>query len=48
MYVMLTFLEMNDIHISPSDEDIVHLGLAAASGKAGYDSILDWIRSFEK
>ena len=47
-YIMLTFLEMNGIHISPSDGDVVHLGLAVASGEAGYDSILDWIRSFEK
>ena len=47
MYAMLTFLEMNGIHISPSDGDVVHLGLAVASGEAGYDSILDWIRSFE-
>ena len=27
--------------ISPSDEDVVHLGLAVASGEAGYDNILD-------
>lgn len=47
MYVMLTFLEMNGIHISPSDDDVIKLGLAVASGKADYEDILEWIRSFE-
>ena len=48
MYVMLTFLEMNGIHISPSDDDVIELGLAVASGTAGYDDILYWIKSFER
>ena len=48
MYVMLAFLEMNGIHISPSDDDIIHLGLDVASGNAGYENILDWIKGFEK
>lgn len=47
MYVMLTFLEMNGIHISPSDDDVINLGLAVASGEADYLFILNWIRSFE-
>lgn len=47
MYVMLTFLEMNGIHISPSDDDVIKLGLAVASGKSDYEEILKWIRSFE-
>ena len=47
MYVMLTFLEMNGIHISPSNDDVITLGLAVASGKADYDDILKCIRSFE-
>ncbi len=47
MYVMLTFLEMNGIHISPSDDDVIKLGLAVASGEADYEDILEWIRSFE-
>lgn len=44
---MLTFLEMNGIHISLSDDDVIKLGLAVASGEADYEDILEWIRSFE-
>lgn len=47
MYVMLAFLEMNGIHISPSDGDVIRLGLDVASGKANYDNVLDWIKGFE-
>lgn len=47
MYVMLTFLEMNGIHISPSDSDVINLGLAVASGESEYEDILKWIWSFE-
>ena len=47
MYVMLTFLEINGIHILPSDKDVITLGLAVASGESDYDDILKWIRSFE-
>jgi death-on-curing protein len=46
MYVMLAFLEMNGIHISPSDDDVIRLGLDVASGNAGYENILDWIKGF--
>ena len=47
MYVMLTFLEMNGIHISPSDDDVIELGLAVASGRSYYDDILKWIKRLE-
>ncbi len=47
MYVMLTFLEMNGIHISPSDDDVINLGLAVASGRSYYDDILKWIKRLE-
>ena len=48
MYVMLAFLEMNGIHISPTDEEVVNLGLKVASGQAQYDDILTWIKELEK
>ena len=44
---MLTFLEMNGIHISPSDDDVINLGLAVASGRSYYDDILKWIKRLE-
>ena len=47
---MLDLLDgkMNGIHISPANEDIVRLGLSAASKEAGYEVILNWIKAFEK
>ena len=47
MYVMLVFLEMNGIHISPSDDDVIELGMTAASGEAKYKDVLARIRRFE-
>ena len=43
MYVMLAFLEMNGIHISPTDDEVINLGLAVASGKADYEMFLSCI-----
>ena len=47
MYVMLSFLEMNGIHITPDDNDIIRIGIDVASGKATYIDVLEWIKSFE-
>ena len=44
MYVMLMFLEMNGVHISPSDEDVVKIGMGVASGEIGYAAVLEWIK----
>ncbi len=44
MYIMLTFLEVNGIRISPSVDDVVRVGLAIASGKMKYEELLKWIR----
>ena len=46
MYVMLAFLEMNGIHIDPTNDDVIRVGLAVASGEMKYDDLLEWIRSF--
>ena len=43
MYVMLTFLEVNGIHMDCSNEDVVEAGLGAASGKMDYSALLDWV-----
>ncbi|MEE3332789.1 MAG: type II toxin-antitoxin system death-on-curing family toxin [Ruminococcus sp.] len=48
MYVMLAFLEMNGIYISPTDDDVIDIGIKVASGKANYEDVLSWIKSFEK
>ena len=44
MYVMLTFLEVNGIHMDCTNEDIVHAGLSVAAGRMGYEGLLEWVR----
>lgn len=43
MYVLLTFLETNGIKIRPSNEEVVRVGFAVASGEMKYEELLDWI-----
>ena len=43
VYVMLSFLEMNGIRISCTDEEIVHIGLSTAAGSMGYAELLQWV-----
>ena len=43
MYVMLTFLEVNGIRLECTNEEIVEVGLAVASGGMGYEPLLEWI-----
>lgn len=45
MYVMLTFLEVNGIHMDCSNQEVADTGLAVASGQMDYDALLDWVRS---
>ena len=44
MYVMLTFLEVNGIRIECTNEEVVEVGLAVASGTMDYDALLEWVR----
>ena len=48
MLVMMTFLEVNGIRIVCSDEDIIEISLAVASGKVIYKELLDWVRKYSK
>ena len=43
MYVMLTFLEVNGIHMCPSNEEVARVGLAVASGEMDYSDLLEWV-----
>ena len=43
MYVLLTFLEVNGIRIYPTEDEVVRVGLAVASGKMKYEELLAWI-----
>ena len=44
MYVMLTFLEVNGIHMDCTNEEVAEVGLAVAAGTMDYDELLHWIR----
>ena len=44
MYVMLTFLEVNGIRLECTNEELVAVGLAVASGAMGYEPLLDWVQ----
>ena len=48
VYVMLSFLELNGIHIEAADEDVVSLGLGVADGSMEQKDILDWIHKHKK
>ena len=48
MLVMMTFLEVNGIQIVCTDDDIVEIALAVASGKVIYKELLDWVRKYSK
>ncbi len=40
MYVMLTFLEVNGIRLTCSNEDVVQAGLSVATGSMTYEELL--------
>ena len=44
MYVMLIYLEVNGIRLECTNEEIVEVGLAVASGAMGYEPLLEWVR----
>jgi death-on-curing protein len=48
VYVMLSFLELNGIHIEASDEDVIELGIRTAEGSMGQEDVLAWIRAHMK
>jgi len=47
MYVMLTFLEANGIHIYADNKEIARVGMAVATGEMKYTDILEWIYKVE-
>jgi death-on-curing protein len=44
MYVMLTFLEVNGIKMTCSNDDVISAGLAVAAGEMNYEQLLAWVR----
>ncbi len=47
MYIMLSFLEVNGIHIEAENSEIVELGLKIANGQSTPDEIHMWILNHE-
>lgn len=45
VYVMLTFLEVNGIHMDCTNEEVVEIGLGVADGSICYEQLLEWIRN---
>lgn len=45
MYVMLTFLEVNGIHMSCTNDEVVTVGLGVADGSISYEQLLEWVRN---
>lgn len=46
-HTMLIFLELNDIHLSYSQEELYTIILGIASSQNNYEDLLEWIRSQE-
>lgn len=40
---MLVFLEMNEIEVICTDEELIRLGLELASVNISYEDLLNWI-----
>ena len=45
--VMLSFLDINGIHLTYTDDELVDLGLGVASGKYFAQDVLNWIKNHE-
>lgn len=43
LLVMISFLEINGIHLKYLDKELVEIGLALASGSMKYEQLLEWI-----
>lgn len=41
--IMLTFLEMNDVHLNLTNEDVEFIAMSVAKGDYKYEDVLNWI-----
>lgn len=48
IYVMLTFLEVNGIPLTCTDDELVQIGLALADGSMTYGKLLEWVIAHKK
>lgn len=47
MFILLIFLEVNGIRLTPSNEEVARVGLAVAAGEMKYEELLKWIQANE-
>ena len=47
MYAMLTFLEVNGIHLNCTNTDVAQVGLSVASGTMSYEDVLAWVNEHQ-
>lgn len=45
MFIMLTFLEVNGIHLDCTNVEVTCVGLSVASGTMDYEALLSWVRA---
>ena len=45
MYIMLTFLEVNGLHMECTNEEVASVGLSVADGSMNYEKLLDWVKN---
>ncbi len=45
VYIMLTFLEVNGIHVDCTNEELASIGISVADGSVSYESLLEWVRA---
>ena len=48
MFVLLIFLEINGVHINPTNDEVARVGLAVAAGEMKYPELLNWILENER
>ncbi len=44
VYIMITFLEVNGIHIDCTNEELTEVGMKVADGSMDYEALLSWVR----
>lgn len=44
VYIMITFLEVNGIHMDCTNEELTEVGMKVADGSMGYEALLAWVR----
>ena len=46
--VLLTFLKINNVHLTATNNDVTNLGMGIANGTLTYDNVLEWINTHKK